>query len=109
MLLTRAEIYRYMTVFATRMAAVFIGSTSTTFLRKGVMPGWLAYTGYVVALAYACWSGRRHSNWERVQHDTVRIRDLEFTSTDGQPKHLAKPEKQIGSLRQIECRRCGRN
>jgi hypothetical protein len=33
-----------------RISAVFVASTSTVFLRTGVVPNWLAYVGYGVAL-----------------------------------------------------------
>jgi len=48
--LTRAEIYRYMSVFATKMAAMFMFSSSTMFLHTGLLPRWLAYVGYLVGL-----------------------------------------------------------
>jgi hypothetical protein len=32
-----------------RISAVFVASTSTVFLRTGVVPNWLAYVGYTVA------------------------------------------------------------
>jgi hypothetical protein len=38
-------------VTAPRIQAVFIASTSTMFLRTGVMPNWLAYIGYAIALS----------------------------------------------------------
>ncbi len=38
-------------VTAPRIQAVFIASSSTMFLRTGVMPNWLAYIGYAIALA----------------------------------------------------------
>jgi len=39
-----------MNVYAMKMAAVFMISTSTILLRTGVLPRWLAYTGFVLAL-----------------------------------------------------------
>jgi hypothetical protein len=38
------------TVYALRMAAVFLISQATLWLRTGVMPKWLAYPTYVVAV-----------------------------------------------------------
>jgi len=46
----RAEVYRITTIYSTRMAAVFMMSSSTIFLRTKVSPRWLAVTGYVLAL-----------------------------------------------------------
>src|SRR5947209_7843436 len=37
-------------IYAMRMAAVFMISTSTILLRSGVMPRWIALTGYAIAL-----------------------------------------------------------
>ena len=37
-------------VYALRMAAVFLISQATLWLRTGVMPKWLAYPTYAVAL-----------------------------------------------------------
>ena len=45
----RTEIYRITTIYGTRMAGVFMFSTSTIFLRTKVIPRWLAVTGYVLA------------------------------------------------------------
>jgi len=47
--LTRAEIYRFMNLFATKMAAVFMMSGSTIFVRTQIVPRWLALVGYVLA------------------------------------------------------------
>ena len=48
-LIGRAEIYRFTSLFGTKMAAVFMGSTSTIFLRTRVLPRWVAFSGYVLA------------------------------------------------------------
>ena len=48
--LGRAEIYRFMSVFATKMAAMFVMSTSTIFLQTRVVPRALAFLGYVLAV-----------------------------------------------------------
>ncbi len=48
-LIGRAEIYRFTSLFATKMAGVFMGSTSTIFLRTRVLPRWVAFTGYVLS------------------------------------------------------------
>jgi len=47
--LGRAEIYRFHSLFATKMAAVFMGCGSTIFLRTRVVPRWVAFTGYLLA------------------------------------------------------------
>jgi len=46
----RAEIYRITTIYSTRMAGVFMMSSSTIFVRTQVIPRWLALTGFVLAL-----------------------------------------------------------
>lgn len=46
----RGAAFSLVTVFATRMAAVFTISTATVFLRTRTVPRWLAFSGYAVAL-----------------------------------------------------------
>ncbi|HEY5501836.1 MAG TPA: hypothetical protein VIJ97_00850 [Candidatus Anoxymicrobiaceae bacterium] len=46
----RGAAFALVTVFATRMAAVFTISTATVFLRTRTVPRWLAFSGYAVAL-----------------------------------------------------------
>lgn len=41
--------YAVLTVYAMRMAAVFMIATSTILLRSGVLPKWLAISGYATA------------------------------------------------------------
>ena len=57
-LLGRAEIYRISTVFGTKMAGVFMMSTSTIFVRTQVAPRWLAITGYALAVILLLSIGR---------------------------------------------------
>ena len=57
-LLGRAEVYRISTVFGTKMAGVFMMSTSTIFVRTAVAPRWLAITGYVFAVMLLVSVGR---------------------------------------------------
>jgi len=59
----------FLNVFAIRMAGVFIVSTSTIMLRTGILPRWVAFTGFVcafvllliitnwpwIALLFPCW------------------------------------------------------
>ncbi len=46
----RTLTYTIMTVYAMRMAGVFIISTSTLSLRTGIVPRWMAYLGFALAL-----------------------------------------------------------
>jgi hypothetical protein len=48
--LGRAEIYRITNIFSTRMAGVFMISTSTIFRRTRILPRWIAFLGYVLAV-----------------------------------------------------------
>ncbi len=57
-LLGRAEVYRISTLFGTKMAGVFMMSTSTIFVRTAVAPRWLAITGYIFAVALLLSVGR---------------------------------------------------
>lgn len=50
-LLGRGEIYRFTSLFATKMSAVFMMSTSTLLLRTRIMPRWVALSGYGLATA----------------------------------------------------------
>ena len=46
----RAVSYIMMNVYAIKMAAVFMISTSTIVIRTGIAPRWIAYVGYLLAL-----------------------------------------------------------
>jgi hypothetical protein len=46
----RAMAYIVNNVYVTKMAAVFMVSTSTIVIYTGIVPRWIAYTGYVCAL-----------------------------------------------------------
>jgi hypothetical protein len=59
--LTRMEIRQITAVYAIRMAAVFIITTSTISLRTRVMPYGLAFAGYVAALVLLFGAGA--SDW----------------------------------------------
>ena len=58
----RAAAYIIMNVYAVKMAAVFMFSTSTVVIRTGIAPPWIAYIGFLLALAiligsyYVGWS-----------------------------------------------------
>jgi len=49
--LARAEIAELMHIYAMKMAGVFMITTSTISLRTRVFPQWMAFLGYVLALA----------------------------------------------------------
>ena len=48
--LARAEIHKITTIYATKMAGVFMISTSTIFMQTRVVPRWMAMLGYGLAL-----------------------------------------------------------
>ena len=48
--LARAEIHKITTIYATKMAGVFMISTSTIFMQTRVVPRWMAVLGYALAL-----------------------------------------------------------
>jgi hypothetical protein len=58
----RAAAYIIMNVYAIKMAAVFMFSTSTVVIYTGITPRWTAYAGYLLALIiligsyYITWS-----------------------------------------------------
>jgi hypothetical protein len=49
--LARIQIHQTMHVYALKMAGVFMISTSTVSLRTGIVPRWIAFLGYALALA----------------------------------------------------------
>jgi hypothetical protein len=48
--LARAEVHNISTIYATKMAGVFMVSTSTIFMQTRVVPRWMALLGYGLAL-----------------------------------------------------------
>ena len=48
--LARIGIYQVMHLYAIRMAGVFMISTSTISLRTGILPRWMAFLGFALAL-----------------------------------------------------------
>ena len=48
--LARAEIHKITTIYPTKMAGVFMISTSTIFMQTRVVPRWMAVLGYALAL-----------------------------------------------------------
>jgi hypothetical protein len=48
--LARIQVYQTMHTYAIKMAGVFMVSTSTIALRTGIVPRWMAFTGFALAL-----------------------------------------------------------
>lgn len=48
--LGRIEIYQVMHMYAIKMAGVFMISTSTIAVKTGIIPRWMSYLGFVLAL-----------------------------------------------------------
>ena len=48
--LARAEVHKITTIYATKMAGVFMISTSTIFMQTRAVPRWMAVLGYALAL-----------------------------------------------------------
>jgi hypothetical protein len=59
--LARLEVYRIMNIFSTRMAAVFMTSTSTVFVQTPTLPRWIGFLGYALAALPLLGGGR--FNW----------------------------------------------
>ncbi len=55
--LGRLQVHKTMHVYALKMAGVFMMSTATISLRTGIVPRWMAFLGYAVALALIAVSG----------------------------------------------------
>lgn len=54
----RTAAFQLINVYAMRMAAVFMMSTSTIAFRTGIFPRWMALLGFVIALLLLAGSGR---------------------------------------------------
>jgi len=54
----RTVAYQIVNVYAIRMAAVFMISTCTLAIRIGILPRWMAFLGYVLALLLLLSPGR---------------------------------------------------
>jgi hypothetical protein len=54
----RTVAYQIVNVYAIRMAAVFMISTSTLAIRTGIFPRWMVFLGYVLALLLLLSPGR---------------------------------------------------
>ena len=48
--MAREEVFRITSIYATKMAGVFMISTSTIFTQTRVVPRWIAFLGYALAL-----------------------------------------------------------
>jgi hypothetical protein len=48
--LARIQVYQAMNTYAIKMAGVFMTSTSTIALRTGIVPRWMAFLGFALAL-----------------------------------------------------------
>jgi len=59
--LARAVVHAIGTIYATKMAGVFMISTSTIFVQTPVVPRWMALLGYALALILLLSAGT--SNW----------------------------------------------
>lgn len=59
--LTRATIYILLNVYATKMATVFMISTSTVVIHTAIAPRWTAILGYVLAIILLV--GTYYSTW----------------------------------------------
>jgi hypothetical protein len=59
--LARQEVYRVMNIFSTRMAGVFMTSTSTIFVRTRTLPRGIGFLGYALAALLLLSGGR--FNW----------------------------------------------
>jgi hypothetical protein len=57
----RAAAYIMTNVYATKMAAVFMISTSTVVIYTGIAPRWIAFIGYLLALVLLI--GSYHIGW----------------------------------------------
>jgi hypothetical protein len=62
--LTRATIYILLNVYATKVATVFMISTSTVVIHTGIAPRWTAIVGYVLAVILLV--GTYYSTWPMV-------------------------------------------
>ena len=60
----RAAAYIVNNVYATKMAAVFMISTSTVVIYTGIAPRWIAYIGYLLALVLLI--GSYYTGWSFV-------------------------------------------
>jgi hypothetical protein len=46
--LGRAQVYQTMNVYGSKMAGVFMFSTSTILLRTAIVPRWISFSGYAL-------------------------------------------------------------
>jgi hypothetical protein len=85
----RAVIYRITNIYAIKMAGVFMISLGTIWLRTGVMPRWLAFLTYALALvllvsiASNLWVTLIFPGWVCVVSAYVLVSNLRSPSTPG--------------------------
>lgn len=86
----RAAGYALLTIFAVKMAAVFIFVTSTIGLRTAVFPRWMAFVGYAFALVMLLmikgfgWIALAFPTWVLILSVYILVTDI------GQGRQLAK-------------------
>lgn len=84
--LARQEVFVVGAVYGTRMAAVFMTSTSTVLMQTGIAPRWVAILGYTLALvlllgiSYRIWLALAFPLWVMLVSNWMirgRVRELE--------------------------------
>ena len=93
--LARAAAYALMSIFAVKMAAVFIIVTSTIGLRTAVLPRWLTVVGYALALVMLltiggfAWIALAFPSWVLVLSAYILMSDF------GQGQMATNTEKKV--------------
>lgn len=89
----RAIIARIMNVYALKMAGVFMISTATIALRTAMLPRWVTFLGYALALTllfsshFVDWLGLAFPMWVFIMSIFILIENLRSPSRDS----VAKP------------------
>ena len=84
----RAASYIIMNVYAIKMAAVFMISTSTVVVRTGIAPRWIALLGFMLALvlligsSFISWSFAVLPVWVLLISVHILIDNLRTPATD---------------------------
>ena len=82
-----------MNVFALKMAGVFMISTATMALRTGILPRWVTFLGYALALSlllssdFVDWLGLAFPAWVFIMSAIILFENLRSPSQDS----VAKP------------------
>ena len=99
----RTSTYIILNVYAVKMAAVFIISTSTVIIYTGIVPRWMAYVGFLLALVVLV--GSYYITW-RLRHSACLGLSDQHPRAAGQPAAVARiaqnPNRAKG-----ECARSG--